>query len=236
MLQVTGGEEAGARIARAPAESLYSRGMADKGAGGWLFPAVGIAVLTLRAVGFSGRMSSVNQIECGVLTAGLVFGYLAYRRVVENRNWAEFGFVRPSLGDGGVGLAVCALDLAIGAACFRLGLVPSAASSNAATAAVTGTLAVWALCAQIALDAFAEECIFRAYMIPFLEERRGTAAAVVLSSLVFGAIHYTGIIPATLTGALLCAAFLRRRSIWAPLFAHAASNMIVLLAARFTAL
>lgn len=85
---------------------------------------------------------------------------------------------------------------------------------------------------------FFEELLFRGTLLRWIQARlpgrRGTAAAVLGSGLLFGAIHLQPLAMPTLTtlGLVLGAVFLRARSIWAAIGLHALWNGSVFLLQR----
>lgn len=83
---------------------------------------------------------------------------------------------------------------------------------------------------MVAAIVFAEECLFRAYLIPRLEARMGTWTAALVASVLFGAVHLENIATLALCGMVFSAAFLRRRSLWASFIAHLFHNAIVIVA------
>ncbi len=80
---------------------------------------------------------------------------------------------------------------------------------------------------------FVEESIYRGYTLPFFTERWGTLAAVLVTSLAFGALHWGNglgaIVFASVWGVLLAGIFLWRRNLVAGTVAHALYNFMVLL-------
>lgn len=80
---------------------------------------------------------------------------------------------------------------------------------------------------------FVEESIYRGYAIPYLERRWGTLAAIVVTSLAFGLLHWGNglfaIVNATVYGVLLAGIFVWRRNLVAGTTAHALYNLLVLL-------
>lgn len=80
---------------------------------------------------------------------------------------------------------------------------------------------------------FVEESIYRGYAIPFFERRRGALAAVLVTALMFGPLHFgngvDGMLNATVYGVLLAAIFLWRRNVVAGTAAHGLYNLMVLL-------
>lgn len=90
-----------------------------------------------------------------------------------------------------------------------------------------------ALAATATSVVFVEESIYRGYTLPFFAERWGTVAAVVVTSLAFGPLHWGNglgaIIFASVWGVLLAGIFLWRRNLVAGTFAHALYNLMVLL-------
>lgn len=199
--------------------------------GAWQYPVVATIVLILSTFGFSSKRDSLTTVLGEVLTFAFLFGYLAYRRSIERRPWRELGFVKPAWDDLWTGLAGGAAMLAFGMLYSRL-TNHTGTEMNLRLAAVTGSYAAAALAARTAMQTLGEELIFRSYMIPRLEETRGLKAAVAISVVAFGLLHYTDAIPTAVDGLILSAVFLRRRSIWAAWLAHASINMTILLSAR----
>lgn len=80
---------------------------------------------------------------------------------------------------------------------------------------------------------FVEESIYRGYALPFLAERWGTLAGVLVTSLAFGPLHWGNglgaIAFASVWGVLLAGIFLWRRNLVAGTVAHALYNFMVLL-------
>ncbi len=80
---------------------------------------------------------------------------------------------------------------------------------------------------------FAEEIFFRGFVLAGLIAPLGTTRAAVVSSIIFAAAHLTfgTLIPIFVTGMLLAWLYLRTRSVWPPIIAHMAQNLLALLAA-----
>lgn len=80
---------------------------------------------------------------------------------------------------------------------------------------------------------FVEESIYRGYALPFLAKRWNTIAAVLVTALAFGALHWgnglDAILFASVWGVLLAGIFLWRRNLLAGTAAHALYNLLVLL-------
>ncbi|MBI4337821.1 MAG: CPBP family intramembrane metalloprotease [Chloroflexi bacterium] len=117
--------------------------------------------------------------------------------------------------------------LVIGHLGLRSLLPPSVAPVFRGLGPVLGPLAA---SSAVLLAPLAEELFFRGFLLQGLLRPLGTWGAVGVSSLVFGISHGAlgMVIPAALAGMLLGALFLRTRSIWAPIGAHALQNAIVL--------
>jgi membrane protease YdiL (CAAX protease family) len=111
--------------------------------------------------------------------------------------------------------------------CRLLHLMPSTGEFNKLSPEIAGMALLAVACFEAAGTSFAEECIFRGYMIPALEKRFGTKSAVLLSSALFGLFHLQYAVMTFVVGIILSGAFLRRRSIWAPLVAHIANNTMM---------
>ena len=75
---------------------------------------------------------------------------------------------------------------------------------------------------------FAEELFFRGFLLAALVPAVGKVGAVVISSAIFAVGHLTlgTMVPIFVTGLLLSWLYLRTRSLWPPIAAHAAQNLI----------
>ena len=80
---------------------------------------------------------------------------------------------------------------------------------------------------------FVEESIYRGYAIPFFEKRWGALAAVLVTALAFGPLHFGNgvgaMLNATVYGVLFAGIFLWRRNVVAGTAAHGLYNLMVLL-------
>ncbi|MCH7746391.1 MAG: CPBP family intramembrane metalloprotease [Chloroflexi bacterium] len=77
---------------------------------------------------------------------------------------------------------------------------------------------------------FTEEVFFRGFVLAGLIVPLGATRAAVVSSIIFAAAHLTlgTLVPIFVTGMLLAWLYLRTRSIWPPIIAHAAQNLLAL--------
>ena len=77
---------------------------------------------------------------------------------------------------------------------------------------------------------FAEELFFRGFLLAALVAPLGPVRAAVLSSVIFASGHLMlGVmVPFFVTGLLLAWLYLRTRSVWPPIMAHAAQNLLAL--------
>ncbi len=84
-------------------------------------------------------------------------------------------------------------------------------------------------CAIIPPSALAEEIIFRAYLIWYLDAVLPLPAAIIVSSLVFGICHSyqgaEGVLKTAAVGVLLALLYVASGAIWVPLIAHVAVNL-----------
>ena len=85
----------------------------------------------------------------------------------------------------------------------------------------------------VAWGPFAEETFFRGFLLAGLVPALGTVRAAVVSSAIFAAAHLMlgMMVPIFVTGLLLSWLYLTTRSIWPPIAAHAAQNLIAVLLA-----
>lgn len=66
-------------------------------------------------------------------------------------------------------------------------------------------------------------------LIPALEERYRSLYAVLISSAVFSVLHYDGIVATFAAGLIWGSVFIRRRSLWSVVAAHAFHNLAIML-------
>jgi membrane protease YdiL (CAAX protease family) len=85
------------------------------------------------------------------------------------------------------------------------------------------------LCMSVA-DPIGEELLFRATLLAAIASRFGTRAGVIVSGLIFGAIHGDGPFFAGLAfdGIVFGTLYARTRNIFVPMFAHGLSNALTL--------
>mgnify|MGYP001602136487 FL=1 len=232
-LAAEGYEKTGARDRRAPVEAVYSGGMPTRSPGIMSFLFISMGLYFLLPVLFFRKHDPLTQMMSGAITGGFILAYLAYRRSTEDWSWADFGFIRPSLGDAGVGLLAGVASIASNIVCRQAHLMPSAAEFNRLPSEIASKPLLAAVCLGLIGLAFAEECIFRGYLIPALETRYGMKTTVLLSSALFGLFHLQFAVPTFVVGIIFSAAFLRRRSLWASLIAHFTHNTAATLVGYF---
>ena len=85
--------------------------------------------------------------------------------------------------------------------------------------------------ANVILAPFVEENIYRGFALTRLMPRFGTAGAVVISSIFFGLLHWSGgfwymLLTGGVAGGLFAGLFVKRRNILAPFGAHLALNIV----------
>ena len=92
----------------------------------------------------------------------------------------------------------------------------------------TGVQRVVTVVAIVAWGPFAEELFFRGFILAALVEPLGPLRAAAVSSALFAAAHGSigAALPVFVTGMLLAWLYLRTRSIWPPVTAHALQNFI----------
>ena len=75
---------------------------------------------------------------------------------------------------------------------------------------------------------FTEEVFFRGFLLAALMPPLGAVRAAIVSSAVFAAAHllFIAMIPLFVTGLLLSWLYVRTRSVWPPIMAHAAQNLL----------
>lgn len=159
--------------------------------------------------------------------------------------WAFFGMAqRPRIVDALIGAGLLLLDYALYYALYYLyyfsfgrlsqqWLHPLTPVLSAYSPIVPSLDPITASLAVLAAGAngFAEELVMRAYFIPRLERRlRSTLAAIVITSVVFGAYHiYQGVWAASftvVTGLILGWVFVQTRRLWPVFFAHMFMDLV----------
>lgn len=85
---------------------------------------------------------------------------------------------------------------------------------------------------------FAEEVFFRGFLFAGLAARYGLYVGVAVSAFLFAVVHFSlaTIIPIFVTGILFGLVYHVTRSIWIPVAAHSAQNILALLASRYVPL
>jgi membrane protease YdiL (CAAX protease family) len=86
-----------------------------------------------------------------------------------------------------------------------------------------GLVAVAVVCAP-----FVEESLFRGFLLHRWARRWGTGPAVIASSALFAVLHGEWI-GHFLFAVAMCALYLRTRTLWLPILAHALSNLVIAL-------
>lgn len=83
------------------------------------------------------------------------------------------------------------------------------------------------------VQSFSEEIIFRSFLIPMIQNRIGTLAALIISSLLFFVVHlgnpnasWMGMINLICGGLLMGLLFLKYKNIWMPTGFHASWNFV----------
>ena len=83
---------------------------------------------------------------------------------------------------------------------------------------------------------FAEEIFFRGFLLQGIASRYGVARGVVFSALLFSVAHMTiaTFIPIFLIGLILGLVYAKSRSLWIPMAAHSAQNLLAVIAGLVT--
>jgi uncharacterized protein len=154
----------------------------------------------------------------GVLAYRVLVGRLEHRPVEE----AELGSARAGLLRGtGLGLLVFAVTIAL--------IATAGGYRIAGWGSVSGMIATLGIMCGVAVT---EELLFRGVLFRMLEKWTGTAAALALSGLLFGALHlfnpgatlWGALAIAAEAGVLLGAAYAATRSLWLPIGLHLGWN------------
>lgn len=168
---------------------------------------------------------------------------------LRGQGWSHLGLRRPGAGARAV-VRILVQSVAVFVAAVAAFIVGSVVVTGPATGAegadMTGygylqgnlPMLILALVAVYVVSSFGEEVVYRGFLITRLEElggggRRALAAAVVMSAVVFGLVHFdwgpVGVVQTTFMGLALAVAFLLvRRRLWALVLAHAYMDTLLL--------
>ena len=155
-------------------------------------------------------------------------------------SWSAVG-VRPPYGVQSFVLAAAALlgslafTAAYGAVVSGLGLDALTPESLPVGLAGDGALILLSALALGVWVPFVEEVFFRGFLFAGLAARYGLYVGVAVSAAMFALVHFSPatIIPIFVTGILFGLVYHVTRSIWIPIAAHSAQNLLALLASRF---
>jgi len=202
------------------------------GAVAFLF--ISFALYSIFTVVLGGISTPFGMMKSGLASGAVVFAYLAYRRAQSGCSWEALGFVRPVPSDVLLGVSTAAASLGSNVLCSRLQLLfPNPQEMNRLSADFTGPASLAVYFVGLAGIVFAEECIFRSYLIPALEARMRTSYAVLLTAGAFGLAHIQWAFPTFVIGLIFGWVFVRRRSIWPLVIAHFLHNVTVTLIGYF---
>jgi len=83
------------------------------------------------------------------------------------------------------------------------------------------------------VQSFAEEVVFRSFLIPMIRQHLGTLSALIISSLLFAFVHlmnpnvsWPGVVNLILGGLFMGLLFLKYKNVWAPTGFHASWNFV----------
>lgn len=196
------------------------------------------AFIVTAAVAFlSGSLAGADYLLLGVPAGTLAFWVALWAALVRHRKWSwgGLGFVssRRSFWHLVWQVPVALMTSLVGAA--LLGAIVNVQPGTERQRGVIDSLniPVWmsvtvALCTVLLFPA-AEEVIFRRLLLDWLRTKLPSAAAVLIATAVFAAVH---LVPAVMIyvlflGLSACVLRLWHRSLWAPLALHATNNAIV---------
>lgn len=74
-----------------------------------------------------------------------------------------------------------------------------------------------------------EEILFRGLIFSRLSEKWNPTVGILVSSLLFGVIHFEGIIGSTIFGITMCLIYYHSKNLWVPIVLHVANNLFAVL-------
>lgn len=179
---------------------------------------------------------SPSVVECVLIVLELLTALgvtYVFRRFLDRASWVSLGFRRRNLGSD-IALGIL-LGFVLMAGIFfaewgsGLLIIERAAWNVEPLVVIMGNLAI-SLPFFIAVGVH-EEVVFRGYLVSNLEEGMDRVAAVIMSSLVFGAFHVLNphanliaIINIALAGAVFAYAYLSSGNLWLPIAFHFSWN------------
>lgn len=171
----------------------------------------------------------------GRIAAALLFplAFFVLRRWAPASLGLSIGRVREGVKACGVSILIAVLLVGLGAAAVLALRTAGVRIALPAPSAAKGTEFVRALLVSVLLYPVLEEWIYRGILYPPLEARTGRLTAIVVSGVVFQALHlaYGKTAPHYFIGGMILAwAFSRGRSLIYPVFLHALWNLFVALA------
>ena len=84
----------------------------------------------------------------------------------------------------------------------------------------------WAFLAVVG-GPFVEEVLFRGFLLRRWSRKWNFQAAVLLSSMLFGLLHFSDFVGTTLFGIVMAVLYVKAGSLWAPIALHAAHNLVI---------
>jgi membrane protease YdiL (CAAX protease family) len=198
----------------------------------WLFVALAASDASLRQ-----RPFSVGEMLYRIVGSFQVAIPLLMILALTKDRWSMFGIVRPKWGlDAIVAVAVCFCGFVtrdFAGLFLPLSMLAKPVSANAAhRAGPEGIVAYGLLFLACITSGFAQELIFRGYLIPRFERLlRSTWFAVLVTTALFASYHvYQGIggtVGAAAIGFVYAVAFCLLRRLWPLCVAHALHNIVV---------
>lgn len=183
-------------------------------------------------VAIENRMA-IRDMAISALGALIILAFTVI--VPEFRRSLAVLFSRPSTRPTAADLSLaCAVTLCWGYGLYRVGtflfllVFPQAYQALGFVESVGPVqlqfLVFWA--GAVLVAPFAEELIFRGYLLNLWAARWGLWPAVIVSSLVFGLLHWTQAVFAAPIGFVLALVYLRYDSLWPGIFLHAVYNFL----------
>ena len=200
-----------------------------------------VAAVTILVVwpfrGADGTLAdAVGTLALAGLTGLLLFAVWLFSVRKHGAPWRSLGLAPPT-GASTFALSVACLVLSIGflvvfvSLADRFGpdiLVPEPIDADRLG---SGVFLVVNVAVAVLIGPFAEEVFFRGFLLAALASSLGTLRAAALASALFAVAHIeVGVmVPFFVTGLLLSWLYLRTRSIWPPMLAHAGQNTLAII-------
>ena len=211
-----------------------------------IFAGITIFAIAYSVIGSGGAANIDNAIAENigylfVLNHSLLFILLVWFLRIDGLKFRDIGFRLPENGLAGIvfelGFAILSTALVI---VILINVLPFFEGVDEATKLTKegrplGNVFLFSLFAGVFVASFVEETLYRGYGITGLGRHWGIIVAVIITSILFGPLHFgfgiVGIIRSMFQGLVFALLFIRSKSLLAPMTSHSLINLYATLSA-----